>query len=146
MSAGTDGDSERDHPAFIDTSVIVRYLSNDPPDAAERAQRIIGSHARLLITPGTLAETAYVLTKVYGVPRAPVVDAFIALLRRFNIHVHGLDKTIAIQALLLCRSSNRVSFADAMLWAEVQATGADTTLYTFDRRFPTTGIRVRNEV
>ena len=80
-----------------------------PPDAAERAERIIGSHARLLITPGTLAEAAFVLTKFYGVPRAPVVDALIALLRRINVHVHGLDKTIAIQALLLCRPSSRVS-------------------------------------
>ena len=86
------------------------------------------------------------LTKFYGVPRAPVVDALIALLRRINVHVHGLDKTIAIQALLLCRPSSRVSFADAMLWAEVQARGAETTLYTFDRRFPAAGVRVRHEV
>jgi predicted nucleic acid-binding protein len=129
---------------FLDTSVVIRYLVNDDHRLAEQAQRIIVSDTELSLTDTTLAEIAHVLTRVYGIPRAAVVDELILLVRRPNMRLHGLDLALTIQALQLCRPSGRVSFADALLWAAARSAGA-TIIYTFDERFPADGLAIRRE-
>ncbi len=131
--------------AFVDTSILVRYLTGDPPGVLEAARHIVEATPELRITPVVLAETAYVLTSVYGVSRQMVVDHLIDLLSRENIIMHGLAKDLAMQALLLCRPSKRVSFADALLWAAARGSsrrGEEPTVYTFDERFPASGVRL----
>ncbi|MBI3971054.1 MAG: hypothetical protein HY332_07165 [Chloroflexi bacterium] len=54
----------------------------------------------------------------------------------------GIDKAIAISALLLCRPSGRVSFADALINADARSHGL-TTLYTFDQQFLADGLDIR---
>lgn len=130
---------------FLDTSVAIRYLVADDPILAERARRIIDGDAVLWLTDGTLAEIAHVLIRIYGIPRAAVVDELIAFIRRPNVRLHGLDPLLAAQALLLCRPSGRVSFADALLWAAARTAGA-AAIYTFDERFPADGLAIRREV
>jgi predicted nucleic acid-binding protein len=129
---------------FLDTSVVIRYLVNDDRALAERAQRIIVGDTELSLTVGTLAEIAHVLTRVYGIPRAAVVDELIPLIRRSNVRLYGLDLALTIQALQLCRPSSRVSFADALLWASARTAGA-TVIYSFDERFPADGLAVRSD-
>ena len=129
--------------AFLDTSVVVRYLTGDPHDLADQAARIIDGEEELQLTDVVLVETAYVLTSVYRVPRAIVVDHLIALVQKENISPYALDKALVLRALLLCRPSARVSFADAMIWAAARSAGA-TTLYSLDRRFPRDGLDVRS--
>src|ERR1051326_3726542 len=102
-------------PAFLDASVLCRYLTDDPPAMAEQAERLIEGETELCITETALAETAYVLRNVYGLTREEIVDLLIAFLQRSNILVHALDKQITIAALLLCRPSGRVSFGDALI-------------------------------
>jgi predicted nucleic acid-binding protein len=128
---------------FLDTSVVVRYLTGDPPEMAEQAARIIDGDADLQITDVVLAETAYVLTSVYQIPREVVVDHLIDFIQKHSVTPFGLDKGTMIQGLLLCRPSGRVSFADAMVWAAARSAGARTTVYSFDDRFPTDGVEVR---
>ena len=127
---------------ILDTSVIVRYLTSDPPDLADRAATIIDTGADLLVTDVALVETAYVLTTVYGVPREVAVDYLITFLQKKNIYTLGLDKDMALHALLLCRPSGRVSFADAMVWAAARSSGSQV-IYSFDERFPSDGVEVR---
>ena len=110
-----------------------------------RAQ-IAEDHPRLLLTTGTIAEVGFVLTRFYRVPRETVVDILITLLQRSNISVHQLDTAIVIQALMMCRPSGRVAFADAMLWAAARSSGTGATVYTLDKRFPSFGIGVRSEL
>jgi len=131
---------------FVDTSVIVRFLVQDDPELAEQARRIIEEHPALLTTTVTIAESAFVLMRVYGLSRHVVVDSLVDLLRRSNIAVYQLETSIVIQALLLCRPSGRVSFADAMLWASARSAGDDSTVYTLDQRFPSNDISVRAEL
>jgi predicted nucleic acid-binding protein len=128
--------------AFVDTSVLVRYLTGDPPEMLATAERIIDGPQRFLLTGVALAETAYVLTSFYQVPRTVVVDSLVTLLRKRNVSTYGLDQGLAIRALLLCRPSKRVSFADALVWAAARSAGADA-VYTFDERFPEEGIELR---
>ena len=124
---------------FLDTSILVRYLTGDPPDMAEQAAQILDIQLDLRITGVVLAETAYVLTSVYQVPRDVVVDHLLALLQKENVSPYALDKGLALQALLLCRPSGRVSFADAMVWAAARTAGAEV-VYSLDERFPSDGL------
>jgi len=129
-------------PSFIDTSVLVRYLTGDPPEMAAQAARIIDSGVQVTLTDTVLVETAYVLTTVYRFPRHAVVNALIELVRKRNVALFGLDLSTVIDGLLLCRPSGRVSFADAMIWAAARTAGA-RIVYSFDARFPSAGVDVR---
>src|SRR5688500_16762252 len=102
---------------FLDSSVLVRYLTADPYEMAVRACELIESDVELTITETALNETVYVVRRVYRVGREDTVDALISLIQRSNIRIHGLDKGLVITALLLCRPSGRVSFGDALIWA-----------------------------
>lgn len=127
---------------FLDTSVIVRYLIGAPEDLARRSMEIIDQLDNLQIGGVALAEAAFVLTRVYGVPREYVVDSLMGILGKANVSTFGLDKDIPLQALLMCRRSGRVSFADALIWAEARSAGSEI-VYSFDERFPSDGLDVR---
>lgn len=130
--------------SLLDTSVVVRYLVGDPPRLAARAARIIDSEEELLLSGVVLAETAYVLSSVYRVARPALVDGLVGLLQRVNVAPLHLDKGAVIQALLLCRPSGRVSFADALVWAAARSSRAEA-VYSFDDRFPEDGVTVRRD-
>jgi predicted nucleic-acid-binding protein len=98
--------------ALVDTSLLVRYLTGDPPHLAEKAAQVLDGEETLGITEAALVETAYALESVYGVPRKEVVDALLALLQKENLKAVGGDKDLWMRALLLCRR-RRVSFGDA---------------------------------
>ena len=123
---------------LIDTSLIVRYLTGEPPHLADLSAQLIDGDTNLTITSVVLVESAYVLRSVYGVPRERVVDQLVALLRRANIGTFPMRKEQMIEALQLCRPSGRVSFGGAMTWAVARFTGR--AIFTLDERFPGAGI------
>ena len=123
---------------LIDTSVVVRYLTGDPPHLADLSAQLIDGETGLIITDVVLLESAYVLSSVYGVPRERVVDQLVALLRRANVGAFPTRKEHMIEALQLCRPSGRVSFGDAMIWAAARFT--ERAVFTLDERFPEAGI------
>jgi len=128
---------------FLDTSMLVRYLTNDAPDLATKAAIIIDGQDNLYITDVVIVEAAYVLTSVYRVPRNTVIDYMITFLQKENILTFGIDKGKALQALLLCRPSGRVSFGDAMIWAAAQSS-EESIVYSLDERFPDDGLEVKS--
>ena len=120
---------------------MVRYLVNDPPDMAQKASEIIAGDGTLILSEIVLLETAYVLTSVYSVPRANIVDSLTELVQRANLRLASLLKTSVLEALQLCRNAGRVSFADALIWALAVDRGAER-IYAFDRRFPNSGVTI----
>lgn len=128
---------------FLDTSVIIRYLTRDHPDMFERAVQIIEGTDELIITEGVLGETAFVLSSVYRMSRQQTIDFMVALVERENISTYAMDKAFVLQGLIMCRPSGRVSVADAMLWAAARTAGA-SAIYTFDERFPSDNIELRS--
>ena len=124
--------------------MVVRYLTGDPPELAEKAAQVIDREEKLQVTPVVITETAYVLTSVYGVPRSVVVDHLVAFLQKENISPFSVDKGLVLQALLLCKPSGRVSFADAMVWATARSSESKV-IYSLDERFPEDGLEVRRE-
>ena len=127
---------------LIDTSVIIRYLTGDDEELSERAAGIIENEKELIVTDIVIIETGYVLTKLYQIERKLAVDTIIAFLQLPNVSISGMDTSSAFEALLLCRPSNRVSFADAFIWTAVKRSG-NKVIYSFDKRFPREDIEVR---
>lgn len=127
---------------FLDTNTLARYLIRDNPAMTERAAALIDSDRSLRISVLVLAEAGYLLTSFYRIERARAVDALIDLLNRENIEAHEIATDVAIQALRLCQPSRRVSFADALLWAVARSV-APARVWSFDTRFPTDGIELR---
>jgi predicted nucleic acid-binding protein len=128
----------------LDTNVVVRYLTNDDPVLAERAARIIDSGQPLTFPAVAVAETAYVLrSDHYNVERSAIVDALIELVRRPTMRVDDLAREHVVEALLLCRPSGRVSFADALIWATARSHG--DILYSFDEKLPTAPVTLRRD-
>ena len=131
--------------SLLDTSVVVRYLTGRPEEMASRAAEIMDEVEGLQLTGVVLNESAYVLRSFYDVPREAIIDHLIDLIRKDNISVLGIDEGTAVQALLMCRPSGRVSIADAMIWASARS-GGIKTIYSFDQRFPDDGVQVRSSV
>lgn len=133
--------TERRLPGFLDTSIIVRYITGDPPEMAEAAARLLDEGEPLILSEIALLETAHVLASVYQVPRPALVDALVALVQKSNLRLAVLPKPRVVEALLLCRDSKRYSLPDVMLWAQVRDMKVEP-LYTFDGRFPSQGLAV----
>lgn len=122
---------------YLDSNVILRFLLQDNATQGSQArQRISRMAETFFVTPHILAEVAYVLEKVYYLTRPTIVQGLTALVAQTNIEVCGLAKARVEAALGLCAPSGRVSFADALLWAEAGKGAAPATVLTFDARFP----------
>ncbi|MBI3743577.1 MAG: PIN domain-containing protein [Chloroflexi bacterium] len=130
--------------AYLDTSVLVRYFMRDVEDLARIALRIVEQDQPLLVTPVVLAETAHVLLRNYGLPRAIVVESLRELVENPNISVPGIDKGWLHEALALCQPSGRVSIPDALTWAQARSSGT-RRVYSFDARFPSDGLEIRTK-
>jgi predicted nucleic acid-binding protein len=123
----------------VDTSVIVRYVTDDVPHLADLARRIIDSPLQLGITTVAILESSYVLQTRYGLGRDAIIDVLIDFVRKHNIHGVGVNTTHLAIALAKCRGSGAVSVGDALL----AATGLShrvSEIYTFDARFARSGL------
>ena len=127
--------------AFIDTNVIIRHLTGDPPDMAARATVFLADADELLLSDLIVAEIVYVLESFYEVPRAEVAG----LVRS----VVGFPTMPTLDPALLLRSLeiseiHGVDFAEAYLAASAEVAGI-SEIASFDRaldRIPTVS---RNE-
>jgi predicted nucleic acid-binding protein len=115
--------------AFIDTNVIVRHLSGDPPAMAARATRYLEAADELLLPDLILAEVAYVLESYYESPRAQVATTLRAVLAFPAIRV--LDTELLQRAVELYEVE-RLDFADAYLVASAERSGIGV-IASFDR-------------
>ena len=84
---------------FLDTSIVVRYLTGDPSGLAEQAAQLIDGGEELQVTDVVLAETAYVLTSVYRVRRNVVVDHLVAFLQKDNV-THPLGSPALVRGMV----------------------------------------------
>ena len=61
--------------AFVDTNILVRHLTGEPPDLAAKATAFLASATELLLADLIVAETVDVLKSYYKVPRRQVAIA-----------------------------------------------------------------------
>ena len=126
---------------FVDTNILVRYLTGLPPDQAAIAADIIDSGAELWITVTSLAEVYFIMSRVAGIPRVEVVRALIDFMQKDNVFAYAVNKDFLLRGLEMTLPSGRVSVGDALIWAAVR-TASSGAIYSFDQRFPEEGIRV----
>lgn len=127
--------------AFVDTNVLVRHLTGDPPEHAARATRYLASADELLLPDLILDEVADVLESFYEVPRAEVAHALRAILAFPAIRV--VDEPLLLRAVEIY-DVHRIDFADAYLVACAEATGVGVVA-SFDRSLDRLGTIRRDE-
>ena len=115
--------------AFVDSNVLIRHLTGDPPDQAERATAFLREAEELVLVDLVVAEIVYVLESVYEVERDRVAELVRACL--------GFPAVTVADRLLLMRTLElyehyRIHFAESYLaaCAELSAVGA---VVSFDR-------------
>jgi predicted nucleic acid-binding protein len=122
--------------AFVDTNVLIRHLTGDPPDQAAQATRLL-AHADLLLLPDLIvAEVVYVLESFYEVPRPRVAELVRAIVAFPAIGV--ADEPVLLRALEVYEV-HRLDFADAYLVAQAESSGVGAVV-SFDKsieRVPT---------
>lgn len=115
--------------AFVDTNVLIRHLTGDPPDQATRASSFLASADELLLTDLVAAEVVYVLESFYEVERGQVAELLRAILGFRSIAV--IDAPLLLRALEIYEV-DRLDFAEAYLVASAERSGI-TFVASFDR-------------
>ena len=115
--------------AFVDTNVLIRHLTGDPPEMAARATALLAAGEELLLADLIVAECVYVLESFYEVPRARVAELMRAAIALPSIRV--TDEPSLLRALEVYELE-RLDFAEAYLVAQAEATGVGA-IASFDR-------------
>jgi predicted nucleic acid-binding protein len=115
--------------AFIDTNILVRHLTGDPPSMAQRATRFLASQRDLLLADLVVAETVYVLESFYEAPRGRVAEAIRSLI--------AFESIVCVDPALLLRTlevyeTDGLDFAEACLVACAETTEVGRVA-SFDR-------------
>ena len=121
--------------AFVDTNVIIRHLTADPPAAGRRATHFLATAGDLLLADVIAAEIVFVLESDYAVPRTEV-----ARLVRSVIAVDAIrtiDPGVLLRALEVYEIDH-LDFADAYLVACAETAGV-TDIASLDRTFDRIG-------
>ena len=113
--------------AFVDTNIVVRHLTGDPPDMAARATAYLASEPELLLTDLVAAETVYVLESFYEAPRHQVAEA----VRSLIASAVCVDPALVLRAAEVYET-DRIDFADAYQVACAESTGVGK-IVSFDR-------------
>lgn len=117
--------------AWVDTNVLVRHLTGDPPAMARRATRFLASAApgELLLADLVLAEVVNVLESVYELDRAAVAVAARAIVTFPAIAVD--DPELLLRAVEVYEH-DRLDFAEAYLVASAERSGVGAVA-SFDK-------------
>jgi predicted nucleic-acid-binding protein len=114
---------------FLDTNILIRHLTGDPPAQARRATALLERAAELLLPDLIVAEVVYVLESFYEVERERVAELVRAIV--------GYPAIVVVDAPLLLRALEvyeveRLDFAEAYLVASAEASGVGA-IASFDR-------------
>ena len=122
---------------FIDTDMLIRFITGDDPVKQAAVARLIGEVERgeqTLYAPDTvIADTVFVLAspRLYRLPRQRVRDdlAYLVALPGFRVRQRG-----AVLRALDVYAASSLDFGDAMIVAAMERQGA-TELYSYDHDF-----------
>lgn len=117
---------------WVDTNLVVRLVTGDPPAMAEEAARFFEAGARgdlsLRLDPLVVAEALYALTSFYKLPRERVVVALKEVVGLPGLRVE--QRAVVLRALALHGDTPKLHYVDAWLTARAEAAGEGVA--TFD--------------
>lgn len=106
--------------AFVDTNILVRHLTADPPEMAARATAFLADTAQLYLADLIVAETIYVLESFYKAPRDQIATAMRSLVSMRSVIT--VDPALLLRAIEIYEV-DRLDFAEAYLVACAETTG-----------------------
>jgi predicted nucleic acid-binding protein len=119
---------------LVDTNVLVRFFTGDPPDLAAKARKLVAradeGQLVLLVLPRVLAETFYTLESFYEMERKLVASRLSAFLQSRGIE--AIESARVLDALRRCEQRG-THFADAYIAAS--AAELKHPIASFDRDF-----------
>ena len=120
---------------YVDTNVLLRFLTGDPPELASQAKMLFKSveqgEVELVIDEIVVAEMVWVLQSFYGYTQQEIAQVLQELLNCDGLITE--DKPGLLAALLLF-SEKQVDFADAMVAVHMLQKEVPE-IYSFDRHF-----------
>lgn len=127
--------------AFIDTNVLIRHLTGDPPDLADRATSYLASADELFLADLIAAETVYVLESYYELSVEEVAHVMRSIIAFPPIRI--LDPELLLRSLEVYETF-RLDFAEAYLVASAESSGIKN-IASFDRSIDRVGSVTRIE-
>lgn len=114
--------------------MLLRFLTGDPPQLAERAATFLESAQRgevlLRVHPVVVAEMVWVLESFYEYSKEDISGALIPLLEQPALRVEGARTVVrALEAM----SAHNVDYADALLAETARSRGEGVA--SFDKDF-----------
>ena len=118
-----------EQPAFLDTNVLIRHLTGDPPDQAARATHFLEEAETLLLADLIVAKVAYVLESFYEAPRPQVAESLRATLAFPAVRVTDAE---LLQRAVEIYDVDRLDFAEAYIVASAERSGVGV-IASFDQ-------------
>lgn len=119
--------------AILDTNVIVRFLVADDPENYKKSLQIFSDindgKIKALLLDAVVAETVYVLLKMYKVSKEKIAEKLLAIAR--NKHIVINQKPNVISALEMYSKTN-FDFIDCLV--KSYAENNDLELVSFDKK------------
>ena len=122
--------------ALLDTNILIRHLTGDPPEMAARASTYLLGGRDLVLSDLVVAETVYVLESFYQQTRQQVAGLVAAVVSSSRFQVQ--DRALLIRSLEIYEN-HRIDFTEAYLVATAERAGIPE-IASFDRaidRVPT---------
>lgn len=117
----------------VDTNVLVRLVARDDPKQFEQARDFVAGGA--WVSHVVLAETAWVLARLYGMAPHELADSVERLLSQQDVVLE--DPTTVTAALVAFRARPRLGFNDCLI-VEIARKAGHLPLGTFDRELAKT--------
>ena len=127
--------------ALLDTNVLIRHLTGDPPEMAARASAYLLSGRDLVLSDLVVAEIVYVLESFYQQTRQQVAGLVAAVVSSSRYQVQDRDLLIRSIEIYL---DHRIDFTEAYLAATAEKVGI-TEIASFDRAIDRVPIITRVE-
>ncbi len=119
---------------FVDTNLVIRYLTNDDPILADRVEQLLDDAAvgsvQLVTTELVMAESVWVLESSYRLTHAQIAPLIRGILATPGMDVINGD--LVGKALVMYELQN-VDFVDAYIAALMEKQGLKD-IYSYDRK------------
>lgn len=123
---------------LVDTNVLIRHLTGDPPTQSRRATALLRRADGLEVTDLVLAEVVWVLESFYRQPHDEVATAARSIIAFPSVRV--ADEQLLLRAIELY-AVHRIDFTDAYLAASAESAGVP--IASFDRELDVVSTVVR---
>lgn len=132
---------KRPPPAYLDSSVLMRYLVSDDLRKAERCRDLLYSagagQVDLSLSRMVFAELEWTLRSQYGTRRSSIVEALSDLLEMRRVRVRERE---LIGGAIASYAQFNVDYVDAYVASEMKQLGI-RTIYSYDKDFDRLGVR-----